>query len=241
MEIAHGRSLRVGLFVAWASFGIGGCVDAASEAGNPSVTIRGALTATFIAAADTTIIEGEGNQGSAADCNVRSDAGNLAGMACLMKWDLSSIPPGSTVLDAALWVRVVNSSEQVFDIHPLLPIWSETGATWAFRAIKSFWQVAGARGPSDRGPLLAQIQVGSTGSWPITMGNAEQRALIQRWIDNPKTNRGLIFASPPAPASTDGLGIASSEREATDPGYGPRLTIQYRDCTGAPPTDAGGC
>lgn len=165
------------------------------------------------------------NFGTATSCEADGDDGG-SDKFCLVRWNLTGIPAGSTVQSATITFRVIDGTSNTYTVYPLLKTWSESQVTWQNRATGSPWATAGALGSSDRGASVSTI-TGSTGFRTITL-NSSGVAQVQSWV-NGGTNGGVIVASL---SSTDGIDFASNEHGTVD--YHPRLTITYL------PPDTGG-
>ncbi|MBW3543628.1 MAG: DNRLRE domain-containing protein, partial [Planctomycetes bacterium] len=76
----------------------------------------------------------------------------------LLAWDLSLLPPGSQVVEAAITLSVVNTSTAHFELYEVLKPWVESQATFNLAATDLPWQVAGASGTDDRaGTVLGSL------------------------------------------------------------------------------------
>ncbi|MFZ8965586.1 MAG: DNRLRE domain-containing protein [Steroidobacteraceae bacterium] len=143
--------------------------------------------------------------------------------ATLMRWDLSSIPAGVTVLEARLVLEVFNPSASGYELYALGRSFVENEATWQQAAIGQAWSVQGANGAADRdSTTLATLTPTTTGTYTLTL-NPAGLALVQSWIDDATANHGLILSDY---GNTDGADMYSSE-------YGtvqsrPALEITYR-------------
>ena len=194
-----------------------------------------APTADYAGTTDTYISQSAptSNFGSSAELTIVGDYGGGSGndLASLLKWDISSIPPGSLVDSAQITLDVFDRTTGAFQLYELKRDWVEAEASWNVFAAGSGWQTSGAQGPLDRGPLLlGAISPATTRSFHISLGshdislNANGRALVQSWINDLATNHGIILVSSSS-TSGDVLGVRSSE-------YGtaaqrPKLTVTY--------------
>jgi hypothetical protein len=98
----------------------------------------------------------------------------------------------------------------------------EREATWLVYKAGATWEVAGAKGASDRGTTVrGVIQASSTGAHGVTLNSAGVQ-LVQSWVDHPSWNHGFIITDP---ANTDGVDFSS--REAATATLRPRLTVTY--------------
>lgn len=156
--------------------------------------------------------------GSATTCEADGDDGGGVDKSCLIQWDVSAIPAGSTVQSASLTVRITDSSSNTYNLYALARSWVESELTWQNASNASPWETAGAQGASDRGPVVGSI----TGSGTKTVQlNTAGIAMVQSWVDG-GTNAGFIIASP---TNTNGLDIASSERSNVS--QRPQLNVTY--------------
>lgn len=153
--------------------------------------------------------------------------------AALLKWDLSSIPAGSTIQSVSLTLNVSDPTRSTYEIYQLKRDWSETTSTWRQAASGVNWQTAGAKGTLDRGStVLGTVTASSVGPATIKL-NSAGLAVVQSWINNPSSNYGFVIQDYSA---TDGLSFSSSNH--SNPAVRPTLTVSYSsgDTTTPPPT-----
>jgi alkaline phosphatase len=165
-----------------------------------------------------------GNFGNAAVLLIDGDdpAGSGNDLSTLLRWDVSAIPPGSTVRAASITLNVLNVSSGGYPVYEVKRPWVESGASWSAYATGAAWEVAGAMGAADRGTaVLGTVAPGGLGLSTFSL-NAAGVALVQSWVDGSAGNRGLIIASP---GITDGADFDSSE--ATVAANRPKLTVKY--------------
>ena len=175
---------------------------------------------------DTTISQNSPgtNYGSSAELLLDGDdpSGSANDLSTLLRWNTTAIPAGSVVESAAISLDVFNVSTNSYELYELKRDWVEGEATWNDYRSGVSWATAGALGSADRGSsVLGTISPTATGIYVITL-NADGRALVQSWINNPSANYGVIIANA---GSTDGVDMRSSE-------YGtassrPKLAISY--------------
>jgi parallel beta-helix repeat protein len=143
--------------------------------------------------------------------------------ATLLKWDLSAIPPGSTVQSVSLTVNITDKSVDVFEIYELKRNWVENEASWNIAAAANAWQIAGAQGANDRGStILGTLTASSNGATTINF-NAAGLAVVQNWINQPATNHGIIIQD--YTSAPDSIGFLSSETATSS--SRPKLTVTY--------------
>ena len=145
----------------------------------------------------------------------------------LIKFDLTRIPTGSTVVAATLelfvWGRaggdVIPGRVSVY-AHPVRRHWTEANATWNKATSTGFWAQAGCNDPAlDFAPTpAATTTVQYTNgyySWDIT-------SMVQPWVANPASNEGVILTA-------DGLNVEYWMRtsEISSPSQRPALRVTY--------------
>jgi hypothetical protein len=187
-------------------------------------------TRNLTSTADTQIAENSSsaNYGGATSLKVDGDdpGGSGKDASSLLRWDLSSVPAGSKVDSASVTVNVTNPSSQTYQIYDLERPWGESAATWLQYASGSAWEVAGAKGSLDRGSQVGSLSASTTGTRTFTLSPA----LVQRWLDNPSSNQGIIIAN-----ATNSDGIDFTSREAAYSSLRPTLSMNYTGTTTPPP------
>ena len=151
------------------------------------------------------------NFGSAVAILADGADGSNGELVSLLKWNLSSIPAGSTVTSASLILQVFNQTNNVYNLRAMLASWSEGGATWNNTLPKT----------NHGSQIIGSFTPTATGSYQINL-NATGIALVQGWI-NGSANNGITLETG---GTTDGIDMRSSQ-------YGtvaqrPRLTIVYQ-------------
>jgi hypothetical protein len=219
MKLKLLRSGRHGAVAILMLGGITACGDVEPNPKGVSFT-RQLLSTNAITVADATIMSGVPNQGTAINCLARNESVNYKA-SCLLRWDLSHVPPGSTVDAASIRLQVLDSSTQAFTAYKLLPSWSESNVNWTNRAAGTPWQQPGATGPADRITGMGGWSLSSTGSVTLEL-DPTARAIVKSWIDNPASNFGLSVASA---SNNDAISIATREHPTSS--YRPKLTVDY--------------
>ncbi|RMG08712.1 MAG: DNRLRE domain-containing protein [Planctomycetota bacterium] len=146
----------------------------------------------------------------------------------LLRWDLSAhVPPGAIVRSARITLTVLpTDTGPTNDFYELRRPWTEgdstpgSGATWLTSDGSTPWQTAGAEGALDRGTTVLGSIGGGLGPQTANL-NAAGVALVQRWVDDPQSNYGLVLRG----SSPDGVDYAS--REAADPSERPLLEVTW--------------
>jgi hypothetical protein len=131
-------------------------------------------------------------------------------LASLLRWDLSSIPRSSVVVEATITLHVEGTSQDLdFVLYPMLKPWSEDTATWSSlaKAAGPKPQAAGGFRPSEKGPMKIMV-------------NPAGLAAIQAWIRDPRSNHGFLLTSG---GGTDGA--VFSTREHAEVERRPKLTL----------------
>jgi hypothetical protein len=138
-------------------------------------------------------------------------------MSCLLKWNLTAIPSNATVLNATLYVDVVDSSLPAYSGKQLLRSWPEQQTSWE-ATTSSGWQIPGAKAASDRAPASLFAFSGHQGQQSAAF-NSTGLAVVASWISSPAANYGVIISS------TDSHRMGISTRE--EPNGAPRLCVGY--------------
>ena len=125
----------------------------------------------------------------------------------LIKWELSSIPAGSTIVSAEmrLYSRANAAGDQItINAHRVLLPWIEgtltsenrsldnpDSACWVEYGEGTSWGADGASGPGDRTQnILASTTGSGTGWYTWNVSTA-----VQNWVDGNWANNGLILTS----------------------------------------------
>src|SRR6185436_12124592 len=108
-------------------------------------------TADYSGTRDTWIssVEPTQNFGSGAQMQVQKAS---ASQNPLLKWDVTSIPPGSRVISAEITFWATGKFGGQAKIFNLLKPWDEYQATWKSAKAGFNWGTAGAASDGDRGP-----------------------------------------------------------------------------------------
>ena len=142
-------------------------------------------------------------------------------LSILMRWDDLSIPNNVIVVGASISLNVTNPGHE-YSIHRVRKDWSESQVTWNDASANQPWQVAGARGSSDRGPQVATLS-GTNGRVDVEL-NAAGLEMVHSWLSNPAdTNLGIVISN--TGQSTDGVDLNSREHSTVS--QRPKLSILY--------------
>jgi hypothetical protein len=112
----------------------------------------------------------------------------------LLRFNLGSIPPGSTINEATLALYAYNrDKDQAFDLelYRLLRPWVDLQATWERASIGNAWAEAGATGVgTDRDAVAVASQ---TVSIVNTWYEMDVTPLVRGWAADPQSNHGLLL------------------------------------------------
>jgi acid phosphatase type 7 len=183
------------------------------------VTSAFAEVRNIVSIADTEISQSSPNQnyGRATGLGADGDTGAGSDQYVLIKWDLSSITPGTNVSSTSVKLNITNPSPYTYEAYRLKKAWAETAATWNLYATGKAWEVAGANGTLDRdAKIVGAITPSATGDQTFSLS----ANLVQGWVDNPSSNHGIILADT---ANHDGMSFRS--REWTTSSQRPRLNV----------------
>ena len=136
----------------------------------------------------------------------------------LLRWGLSSVPSGSIVESVTATVNVTNASTQTYQVYDMKRPWVESAATWLQSASGSPWQAAGATGALDRGAQVGSVTPSSTGKQTFALSTS----VVQRWINDPSSNKGILIAN-----ATNSDGFTFSSRHVAEGNLQPSLSVNY--------------
>jgi hypothetical protein len=162
----------------------------------------------------------------------------------LLRFDVSAIPPGSTIQSVTLAITVdlgsPGSGSKPLTIHRLLADWGEGtnyaggnggngglpaqagDATWnSNHHGASAWTTAG--GDSATSPSAA-LSIGTTGDLQYLVSDPDLTADVQAWVNDPSMNFGWLFIGKEDSTST---ARRLYSREDATLNFRPKLTIDY--------------
>ncbi|MED3662990.1 DNRLRE domain-containing protein [Ureibacillus terrenus] len=143
----------------------------------------------------------------------------------LLKFDVSSIPVGSKVLDAQLnlWMSSVwNDTPIRVDLHEVTNTWTENGATWLKRDGVNAWTTSG--GDYQSTPLSYLEDIGELLDLSFNLKWQVPTNVVEKWISNPQQNKGLLLKSHDETVKTYKKFI-SGDHSLTE--YSPLLVVTY--------------
>lgn len=126
----------------------------------------------------------------------------------LLRWDLQSVPPGSTVTAASLILNVTNGSTATYSLYQCFRPWVENQATWNVYQTGSPWASPGIGAGTDRGSTQLSLDplTGSARLATFRLNDAGVQ-VVQGWVNSPTSNEGFAVVG----TSTDGFGWEDSE------------------------------
>lgn len=179
---------------------------------------------------DTNIRSSVPAQTGGNDLELGGGVGNGNTIRSLLKFDLSSVPTGTTILSSSLdlYFSSTNSSSPInLSLYEVNRDWNENEASWNYAKISpsTAWTTKGGDFNSTK---LASVS-GLTA--PITLANDLTKwevspSLIQKWKENTTSNYGFILKS-----DTESTNIYKkfiSSENAVDEKYHPKLVITYK-------------
>lgn len=143
----------------------------------------------------------------------------------LVRFDLSAIPAGATIVYADLEMVVISAApSSIVAVHALSESWLEntlegTAGTsnWTMRDPVNAWTTVGAAPPGSAGPMLATFSVATLGGVTVEV----PRTTVQAWVDSPATNHGMLLLE-----TTDNNNPDLASRE-TSTSQAPQLTVTF--------------
>ncbi|WP_028595045.1 RHS repeat-associated core domain-containing protein [Paenibacillus assamensis] len=144
----------------------------------------------------------------------------------LLHFDTSNIKKGSQVLTAEINMRlasVSNDTDISATMHVIEKTWSETGASWNNANVNDPWKVKGGDFAAAQTSTVSGIGSLTTldiiYQWPIAP------YIVDRWINDPSRNRGLIFKSHSETTNTYKKFVSGDDTAFAE--YSPVLAITY--------------
>jgi len=146
------------------------------------------------AAKDTILFSGayaNTNYGSSTQLAIGYSASGAWKARSLLQFNLSTVPPRSTILDASLSLFVltqVNPTTHNVSLHQITRDWTETGATWNKYDGVNFWTTPGG-------------DYNTTPEWTNTLGALSNRTevrwypteLVRKWYTGEAANYGFFL------------------------------------------------
>ncbi len=198
-------------------------------------------------AADTFITSGDPGNNAGGEDGVHAGTdgpnGGNATRRGLLRFDLSSIPAGSTITSAVVRLTVFQvpgfgAANSTFDLRRVLAAWGEGNksglakngapatsgeATWTARLQGSAnWTTPGA---GSDAAAAASASTAVTGAGTYSWSGAGLLSDVQFWLDNPAQNQGWLLQSQAEGTSRSVRGFASRENAASSPGV---LEVGYQ-------------
>ncbi len=149
----------------------------------------------------------------------------------LLKFALSPVPAGASVISAHLELYVTEGTVHVLNVgaYKVLRPWNENEATWTLARTGDPWSAPGCAGvETDRAAdgVYTQTVHGAIGywySWDVT-------SLVRDWLAEPDKNHGLILRG--AGSTNTEYAIASAQHPTQ--ALHPKLVIRYTLSTPTP-------
>ncbi|MFI6833788.1 DNRLRE domain-containing protein [Kribbella sp. NPDC050241] len=134
----------------------------------------------------------------------------------------SSIPAGSTILDAklGLWKAHYEGGAAQLNAHALTRGFTEASTTWQKADSATAWTMAGG----DFGASLDYVPAGNVGVPDPTWHWWQAKTAVQNWVNTPGTERGFLVKQ--ATETTTGHALFLSA-EAAEPLLRPLLKVTY--------------
>jgi hypothetical protein len=157
----------------------------------------------------------------------------------LIRWDFSSIPPGSTIVSAqmSLYSNYSYGGSIVINAHRVLKPWVEgtlngqqrqldnpDSACWNEYGYGTPWDAAGANGAGDRETTVISSANGSGTGWYAW----DIREAVQKWVDGEWDNDGLILKAQNESSTNLKYFVPSENQQAA---LRPQLVVEYEQST----------
>ena len=175
------------------------------------------------------------NYGTSAELQVGESNADAAVQRGLLKFDLSSIPSGSTITSAILTLTLYHagsfraSNNRTMYANRMKRAWVESEATWNIYSSGNNWATAGG------GTNASDVDFTAFGNVAMTTSDADESeksitlsaSLVQEWLDGTFTNNGLMLSMG---TESDDMYIFHSSDGATS-SKRPKLVITYTSNT----------
>ena len=168
------------------------------------------------------------NYGSRAELYLRS--GGIKG--ALLKFDISSIPVGATVVDAQLTLQrqpdLVPGPDHPFTVsaYQIYRDWNETEATWLHATATDMWGTPGLGDTASDRAASAE----DAASYPIDLTAMESGtgeifipSMVQDWVSDPTANYGVFLGL----TATRSMQVAIASSDYQRAAFHPRLKVVY--------------
>jgi len=140
---------------------------------------------------------------------------------------LTSVPAGSTILDAhlKLWQEqtTTNTSGAVYELHALTKPFTGTQATWNSAATGTAWTTAGG----DFNATADGTISGLTND--PNRQNLDATAIVQGWVNTPSSDDGLMVKLSGEASTSPQEHTIFAGRATAEPALAPQLVITYLD------------
>jgi len=173
-----------------------GTVDAAIDAPATATTTNHPSVADTFLASDVPNMNFNAQTSALADGDIQR--------VVLMRFDLSSLPVGTSIVSAELHIWSDTDPGQTCTFYPVLESWDEATTTWNVRTTGTAWMTAGAAPPS-RSTIAAATVLPNTAGTEYTV--AIPSAVVTGWVATPASNFGLVITT------TEADGTRFSTRE----------------------------
>jgi len=158
------------------------------------------------------------------DLQLKNDANG--GKRPLLRFDVSPIPPGSTVVAATLWLQQSTYKKNdlfgsTVRVYQVLRHWIGSEATWYKATSLQDWGVAGANADNDRSLTALDsvaVEVVTSSQWRTW----NVRDAVQAWVNGSAQNEGLILVGT---GSSQEFRFYSSDHPSAD--SRPLLRVNY--------------
>jgi LPXTG-site transpeptidase (sortase) family protein len=157
----------------------------------------------------------------------------------LLQWDLSGIPPLSSVQAVSVTLYITETASYQYSIYQVKKSWDEGQATWNQASASNPWFVPGGFGGPDVDITALAVFTAShyiTPTWGLMTIplNAKGVTMVQSWVNTPSSNTGLMISS----YNTPPIQAVFLSRQFRIPSYRPKLTVKYISAATAPAATA---
>jgi cysteine-rich repeat protein len=118
----------------------------------------------------------------------------------LLIFDLAALPAGTVIRRARLQVRLVDQAgaDYAIEVHEIRSPWLENGVTW------------------NTQPVFTPAAEASLAFQGLAWWRFDVTALVQRWVDTPSSNRGVVLVQSPETFPSGGEFARFDSREGAN-------------------------
>ncbi len=192
-----------------------------------TIPIVSAAETTIQASADSYMNEGakDTNYGGQTYIEVSSKPSAWGNARGILKFDLSSIPSGSTITSVtlSLYLYSTRGYDRTYCIHKVTKNWTESGVTWNKYDGTNNWTTSGG---DYEATASATVTAGAVWNIWVNWSSSTLVSDVQGFVNNPSTNFGWIIKDQTEGSSNQDW-VRFYSKEYTETTLRPKLAVTY--------------